>query len=119
MADVYAEQLFPMTYGHALWYPQPDELTGHQPIEIGDVGYIMDGAFVRLFNVTRPLPDSNDSEAGVADLDSLPDSYELLPIPHDKHLYRVLPEELKNRVVYSRSVSVYNAQASVERFGIG
>ena len=34
--------------GHALWFPEPHN-SGE--VQIGDVGFIKDGAFVRLFNV--------------------------------------------------------------------
>ena len=36
------------SYGHALWEPSPSELYG--PVEVGDVGFIREGRFYRLFN---------------------------------------------------------------------
>lgn len=47
-SEVYASSLFPTNEGYALWYPEPHE-SGE--VQIGDVGYIVDGAFIRLFNV--------------------------------------------------------------------
>jgi hypothetical protein len=52
MADfeIYREQLsikYP-TYGHALWEPSPSN--PNNPVGIGDVGFIRDGKFHRLFN---------------------------------------------------------------------
>lgn len=35
--------------GHALWYPTP---SAGEEVEIGDVGYVSEGRFRRLFNVT-------------------------------------------------------------------
>lgn len=61
-ADVYAEQLSPSGYGYPLWFPEPHD----GEILLGDVGYIHDGSFVRLFNVT--LPDTHPANRnGVPD----------------------------------------------------
>ncbi|GJE94335.1 WD40 repeat domain-containing protein [Phanerochaete sordida] len=49
--------MFSLDLGYALWYPEPDELTGEP--QIGDVGYMDDGAFIRLFNVDT----SNEAHA--------------------------------------------------------
>ncbi|GJE94285.1 WD40 repeat domain-containing protein [Phanerochaete sordida] len=46
---VYPSNLFSLKLGYALWYPEPHKPTG-QP-QIGDVGYIREGAFIRLFNI--------------------------------------------------------------------
>ena len=48
--DIYREQLAIKysTYGHALWQPRPSN--PNNPVEIGDVGFIRDGKFCRLFN---------------------------------------------------------------------
>lgn len=45
--ELFASQLIHLGYGHPLWYPEPD---GGREVEIGDVGYITDGSFRRLFN---------------------------------------------------------------------
>ncbi|EMD31150.1 hypothetical protein CERSUDRAFT_60482, partial [Gelatoporia subvermispora B] len=44
---VYAEQLYPLGHGMPLWEPEP---TRSGPVQIGDVGYIQEGGFYRLFN---------------------------------------------------------------------
>lgn len=49
-AKVYAEQLLPRGQGLPLWEPEPSELG---EIHIGDVGFIYEGGFCRLFNATR------------------------------------------------------------------
>ena len=48
--DIFRGQLaikYP-SYGHALWEPSPSKLYG--PAEVGDVGFIREGQFHRLFN---------------------------------------------------------------------
>ncbi|KZT65362.1 hypothetical protein DAEQUDRAFT_531069 [Daedalea quercina L-15889] len=50
--DVYAHELLPLGYGYPLWDPSPDPKAGE--IEIGDVGFMENGQFVRLFNPTLP-----------------------------------------------------------------
>lgn len=52
--DIYAEQLRELQRGHPLHHPEPRP---EGPVEIGDVGYTKDGAFRRLFNVSRPAND--------------------------------------------------------------
>ena len=47
--DVFREQLASLFYGCALWVPDPAPL--YQQVSIGDVGYVRDGYFVRMFNV--------------------------------------------------------------------
>jgi len=53
--DIFREKLvlrYP-AYGHALWQPSP-------AVEIGDVGFIREGHFHRLFNVLPPQADGPD-----------------------------------------------------------
>ncbi|KAH9839012.1 uncharacterized protein C8Q71DRAFT_855664 [Rhodofomes roseus] len=61
--DVYAQELLPLGHGYPLWDPRPDETAGE--IEIGDVGYIEDGRFRRLFNPTLPRDDPANCAWGV------------------------------------------------------
>ena len=52
--DIFREELATKysTYGHALWEPSPG---GHNTaVEIGDVGFIRQGYFHRLFNILLP-----------------------------------------------------------------
>lgn len=63
--DVFREQLgikYP-TYGHALWQPSPGKLYG--PVEVGDVGYIREGKFHRLFNALLPANHPSHRNFGV------------------------------------------------------
>lgn len=57
MDDCYAfrEQLairYP-THGHALWDPDPGGL--YDVVDVGDVGFIREGIFYRLFNALLPM----------------------------------------------------------------
>ena len=51
---VYPSCLSTLYQGHALWYPEP-HVTGEA--QIGDVGYISEGAFIRLFNLNSARPE--------------------------------------------------------------
>ena len=62
--DIFREELATnnSTYGHALWEPNPG---GHgTAVEIGDVGFIREGRFHRLFNI--PLSGDDPSHQGVS-----------------------------------------------------
>ena len=65
--DIFREQLairFP-GYGHALWEPSPGDL--YQVVEVGDVGYISQGRFHRLFSISLPADDPSHQNFGVPD----------------------------------------------------
>ena len=49
--EVYAEQLGKLCKGFPLWFPEP--LPKEDPIELGDVGLLLNGEFKRLFNAVR------------------------------------------------------------------
>ena len=51
---VYPSSLFSLDQGYALWYPEPHE-SGE--VQVGDVGYIREGAFIRLFNIDVSAPE--------------------------------------------------------------
>ena len=51
---VYPSSLATLYQGYALWYPEP-HVTGEA--QIGDVGYIREGAFIRLFNLNSSRPE--------------------------------------------------------------
>ena len=55
-SSIYSEKLSCLYEGHALWYPEP-HITGE--VQIGDVGYVNDGAFFRLLNVRSGVPQIN------------------------------------------------------------
>ena len=51
-AEVYAEQLNRLNYGYPLWHPEPPN--DADEIHVGDVGFVRDGAFYRMFNALVP-----------------------------------------------------------------
>ena len=64
--NVYREQLTSLYHGIALWNPNPVQHLydcGH--VSIGDVGYLCDGGFVRMFNVTLPWNDPSNTKLGI------------------------------------------------------
>ncbi|EKM58878.1 uncharacterized protein PHACADRAFT_248980 [Phanerochaete carnosa HHB-10118-sp] len=52
--DIYSSSLQTLCLGHALWYPEPHK--SGEP-QIGDVGFIREGAFIRLFNLDTSAPE--------------------------------------------------------------
>src|SRR6267154_239219 len=61
--NIYREQLWPLYHGFALWRPNPVEGIYNQ-VSIGDVGYISEGVFIRMFNVTLPWDDESNRRHG-------------------------------------------------------
>ncbi|KAI0285676.1 hypothetical protein BC826DRAFT_113032 [Russula brevipes] len=51
--NVYREQLTSLSLGHALWEPSPLKNI-YEQVSIGDVGYVSEGFFHRILNVTLP-----------------------------------------------------------------
>jgi hypothetical protein len=69
---VYREQLSARTYGFALWEPEPCNLSGCDgKVSIGDVGFVRQGRFMRMFNVMLPWERSNGSLAEPESYDPL------------------------------------------------
>ena len=64
--NIYREQLSSQYHGLALWDPKPVENLHKQPdhVSIGDVGYLYNGAFIRMFNVTLPWDDPSNGLLG-------------------------------------------------------
>jgi len=61
--DVYQKQLASLYQGIALWDPRPVEAL-YDRVSIGDVGYINEGHFHRMFNVTLPWDDPSNTRLG-------------------------------------------------------
>ena len=51
---IYAAQLVSRGYGHPLWQPEPTRLG--EPL-LGDVGFLQEGCFYRLFNSMKSQDD--------------------------------------------------------------
>ena len=63
--NVYREQLTWNHQGIALWNPNSVKgLYDRGHVSIGDVGYLYDGSFVRMFNVTLPWDDPSNKKHG-------------------------------------------------------
>ncbi|KAF8530100.1 hypothetical protein BU17DRAFT_35795 [Hysterangium stoloniferum] len=55
--EIYTERLLHVKRGQPLWNADPhNEL----PVEIADVGYVRDGAWIRLFNASKPVEDPHN-----------------------------------------------------------
>lgn len=50
---VYQGELSALSHGFAVWNPSPPKNT-YNNVSIGDVGYMYEGTFIRMFNVTLP-----------------------------------------------------------------
>jgi hypothetical protein len=85
-SNVYRDQLTSLSLGLAVWNPDPpinpnppsDPYAAHLPrkiydkVSIGDVGYLHDGTFIRLFNVMLPWDHPSNRTLGY------PEPYESL-----------------------------------------
>ena len=61
--NVYRERLSSLYNGLALWNPNPVHGLYNQ-VSIGDVGYISEGTFIRMFNVTLSWDDESNNALG-------------------------------------------------------
>ena len=53
VSKVYQDQMATLSYGLALWNPNPPKEI-YEKVSIGDVGYLYEGSFIRMFNVMLP-----------------------------------------------------------------
>ena len=77
--EIFREQLairYP-SYGHALWEPRPRN--PNRSVQIGDVGFILEGRFCHLFSALLPADDPSQESR-------LPEDYELLAPISEDHL---------------------------------
>jgi hypothetical protein len=92
-------------YGHALWEPSPPRL--NSPVEIGDVGFIREGRFHRLFNALLSA-DHPSHTFGV------PEYHEPLIPELSDHIIR---GTLSPNHYYSAGIDVAAAEIDVRAFG--
>jgi hypothetical protein len=93
--DIFRDQLaikYP-AYGHALWEPSP--WPPSIPVEVGDVGFIREGQFHRLFNALKPADDPSHQTLGV------PEYYEQLRPSIEEH---IVSGTIGSHDFYSRGV---------------
>jgi hypothetical protein len=53
VSKVYQDQMTTLSHGVALWNPNPPKEI-YDKVSIGDVGYLHEGSFLRMFNVMLP-----------------------------------------------------------------
>ena len=95
--DIYREELGRNfhAFGHALWEPSPGVLG--DPVAIGDVGFIRQGKFHRIFNVLLPEDHQTHKNFGT------PEYHEPLQLKMEIH---VDEDELSPNDFYSAEVKV-------------
>lgn len=109
-SEVYAGELKKtLKEGDALWFPEP--LAGGE-VQIGDVGYMHEGAFIRLFNVVDPekYPVPTATEP-----DILPEQFEPLNDRRAKRLDE-RPRALGPGPYKSKSVVTRTVEASASAY---
>ncbi len=94
--NIYARELLPRKHGYALWHP---EHTKFGEVQIGDVGYLHDGAFYRMFNATQ----SEKQQRRV------PDDYQPFVI-NDRLLHKT--KDVIKASLASKSVTSYDISGS-------
>lgn len=100
-AFVYASELAPRGRGTPLWYPEPSE-SGE--VEIGDVGFLQDGGFHRLFNITV-------DETHPFNKDGVPEGFTPLT---DKPRINFRPGDIPKGPLTSRHVSCTSIDLNIE-----
>ena len=95
--DIYRDQLSIThpSFGHALLDPAPESVFG--PVKVGDVGYVREGRFIRLFNALLPADDPSHKEI------PLPEYHEPLTPNNPDHIVR---ETLKPNRLCSAGVNI-------------
>lgn len=74
--DTYRELMYELQQGCALY--EPDPCGGYDHVRVGDVGYLLSGVFMRLFNICYGAGDNaNKDENGYP---SVPSDFQ--PLPH-------------------------------------
>ena len=100
--DIYRDQLSIThpSFGHALWDPAPEGEYG--PVKVGDVGYVREGRFFRLFNALLPADDPSHNDI------PLPEHHEPLISNVRNHIYRGTP--LRPNHYCSAGVNITHAE---------
>jgi hypothetical protein len=102
--NIYREQLSSLFLGLALWEPNPEGL--YDQVAIGDVGYVSEGVFIRMFNVTLPWDDESNRTLGI------PNHYDILNLDNVTIRRKILAKrEYYSRLV-SRNENTNNVQAA-------
>ena len=102
--DIFREELaikYP-AQGHALWVPSSGGL--YSAVEVGDVGFIREGCFHRLFNVLLPKDHPSHENFGV------PEHYEPLELKMKSHIF---PSTLSPTDFRSKEVTVESGELAI------
>jgi hypothetical protein len=93
--DIYREEIAIKyrSHGHALWVPSPGGL--YPAVEVGDVGFIREGQFHRLFNALLPEDHPSHKDFGV------PEYHKPLDLNVPKHISvrKLSPNNFRSRGV--------------------
>ena len=102
--NIYREQLSSLYHGLALWNPKPVENLYKQPrhVSIGDVGYLDNGTFMRMFNVTLPWDDPSNRLLG------RPGKYKIIDPSHSGN---VRHDEIREGEYYTHVHKIDNVGA--------
>jgi len=63
VSKVFQDQITTPSYGLALWNPDPPKEI-YNKVSIGDVGYLHEGSFIRMFNVMLPWSHESNRTLG-------------------------------------------------------
>ena len=107
-AVVYAEQLYKSGRGIPLWYPEPSA-TGE--VQIGDVGFLYNGGFHRLFNVTVPPTHALNSKG-------VPENFEQLHPDVSTLMADTRDFDLPQGVLRSSSIKTARTAGSLQGYAI-
>ena len=111
-SNVYLGQLSAPTQGIALWDPKPLK-EFYDKVSIGDVGYLQEGTFIRLFNVILPWGHPSNAKLGV------PESYKPLNYAQLSNSLKRQFDRIEHYSVYSRSVSADTNNDDMRAMGPG
>lgn len=100
-ARIYTEQLRMHGHGEPLWQPEPPK---DGEVLIGDVGFIEDGRFYRLFSATLPADHPINAASGV------PDGFKPLEY-NGRVLSQTNDNYLGPKPIYSKSVAQFKVGA--------
>ncbi|KAH9889000.1 hypothetical protein C8Q73DRAFT_175835 [Cubamyces lactineus] len=100
---VYTKLMLQRGHGYPLWEPEPNEAG---EVLIGDVGYVLDGGFYRLFNATLAADHPVNARYGV------PDGYQ--PFTYPEALLHRRPRILEPKPLCSKNVVAFSVEASAD-----
>ncbi|TBU25438.1 hypothetical protein BD311DRAFT_669637 [Dichomitus squalens] len=99
--DIYADSLFHLGFGYPVW--KPDPAPGCGEVDIGDVGWLENGEFHKLFNTTK-APDDPQPRG-------IPDGYRTFDV--ERAFIHGPREEIQQSVLCSRSIERLDASAGL------